>query len=304
MTMIAPAEPLTERPAGPPRISLVTTAQAFGAYEERDVVRPVTLDGDLPCANSGTTHYGLWWDCPEGAGIVPEDVSLYGTNGKTGARPPGTKAFRPFDAWVAMACTGYSVGSAAGDYLTEKVTRLLDNRLSRIIEREAWLGERAISAGYPNDAYVLNVTSLNSGNALGYVTALAELEQAIGARSDEPWWIHVQRRVATAWLQNGLVVPAASGRYLVTPQGNVVVPGDGYPGSSPTGVAADKNQSWAYVTSPVTIHVGTRIRIGDQPGSHSIALNDVTLIAERPVVYAFHACGHTAVKVDLSRALG
>lgn len=209
-----------------------------------------------------------------------------------------------WQAWVGYACT-------AGDFRNEaqqaeigaRLRSKLEAALPAIVERELWTGQVAIAAGMDNP-YLMDANVDIVAASLGFVTALGEMEQALADASySGRRIIHAQPRVVNLWRSVGLVSLAPSRDHLLTEQGTVVVPGTGYPGTSPTGQAASYSHSWIYGTAGVRVFLGTP-DVGVVSGATAIrTINDVELRAERAVLILFADCVRPAIGVNLCDTL-
>ncbi len=138
------------------------------------------------------------------------------------------------------------------------------------------------------------------GPEFGYVTGLAEMEQALAeSNCSGRRIIHAQPRVVTLWKLNGLVDVAPDRTHLLTALGTVVVAGTGYPGTSPTGAAATYSHSWIYGTGTVRVFLGDTTVNQTDATSVVKATNDSELRAERPVLTIFDPCTLLAAEVNL-----
>lgn len=295
-------------PLAPPRISLLTSAivdeSSRGAQE--------WLNG-LELAPEACTgpENPYWWECPGESGQTPEQV--YGSNGKLIPNPPAIVRFRPFTVWTGFRCSTAQFRS--NDY-EGRAKRALEAFQSTFIEEELWTGARvAVPANLPNDYFQNSPTALNSGSATPYVTALAELEQALAeCNPGQPGMIHAQPRLVTLWLQNGLVAAEPNGRRLRTTFGTIVVPGSGYPGSGAGLAAGTVAESYAYGTGMIRVWLGPVSNVSAQEtssGDNNVPLgdsdvvratNDVRVRVEREAAALWDECCQVSVRVDHTSA--
>jgi hypothetical protein len=112
--------------------------------------------------------------------------------------------------------------------------------------------------------------------------------------------IHARPFLVTMWSSFGLLRADNSGK-LFTFNGNPVVPGYGYTGASPAGVAPTTTSVWAYATSYPQIHRG-EVEVfaseQDRAASFDRTNNTVTVRAMRLYSVAFNTCAVTAVNID------
>lgn len=160
-------------------------------------------------------------------------------------------AFTPFGIWAGERC---STRSPAAD--TEaRARRNLDRLSTKLVEHEFWAGTQAQDSGWDNHYLTEDPDDILSGDATGPVTALAELEVAIGNLIAGPAMIHVAPSLATLWFHHGLL--RREGRLLLTALDTIVVPGSGYPGTADgNNPSAPAETSWAYATPLVEVRLG------------------------------------------------
>jgi hypothetical protein len=137
-----------------------------------------------------------------------------------------------------------------------RARRLLEANLPLIVENELWTGARGTLAFGAYNPFLAQsgATVLNGGTAIGFLSALAELEQGLNDRSNEDGTIHASSAVVTMWIAEHAIVPSPSGRQLKTLLGTNVIVGTGYPSTGPAGAAnaaATRTNKWAYATGPV-----------------------------------------------------
>lgn len=296
-------------PLVPPRVSLLTSVDVTTETDEAHWANGLQFLPDACDVPTGVTPY--WWACPEGAGTAPAHT-------KDTPAPESTVLYRPYDIWVGFRCGAQSVRN--NDYL-QRANRAMEAFQSFLIEQELQLGAVARAAGFPNDYLENSPTTLNGGANTPYVTALAELEQALATcNPGQIGVIHAQPRTVTLWLQNGLVVPEANGRRLRTALGTIVVPGSGYDGGGPT-IAAETlatggvASSYAYGTGMVRVWLGPVRRpsisdLDDMSGSQGLhaaevdrSVNTVNVRVERTVAAVWDECCQVAVRVNHTAAL-
>lgn len=285
-------------PAAPPLVSLLSSVGSTDV--DRAAAAGVVW---LPEGCSPPEH-PYWWDCPEADGDTA--VTTYTT--KTPSEPGTKRKVRGFTIWTGIRI---SAGDFQGIDVDARARRALAAFQSQLIEHELWEGEVAQAANFPND-YLLNTPTIVGGGLLGYVRALAELEQAIADNEPGNGVIHAQPRTVTLWREADLVHPIASGRRLVTDQGNIVVPGSGYTGRGPNtgGSAGGVAESYAYATGPVRVLLGPVSRPSQSDGDSDNnangirdsevlrTVNDVTVRIERDVVVGWDGCTKHGVRVN------
>lgn len=281
--------PVTTRPAAPPRVSLLTSAASPAAAWPQDWVNGIAWN---PEACLPETESTFWW-CPteEGAAWVDERTE------KAVDDPPGVLTYRPWAAWVGEQCSTF--GFAERD-LPGRAARRLSASLSRIIETELWTGVVAQAAGFPN-AYLASADADDLGSA-GLMYALASLQEYLAENVNDRGMIHATPRTVSLWFAGGGL--RREGMLILDPFDNIVVPGQGYPGSSPDGSPAPDSgdTAYAYATSMVTVVTDTRVMTVPSDLSEALnpSTNHVTYRAEQIVAAVWDSdCAHGAVEVNL-----
>jgi hypothetical protein len=232
---------------------------------------------------------------PEGCGST-EVVSICANNEL--AVPTGTagiESFSPFGLVAADRCSTFSFRYR--DYVA-RATRKLIACESKLIEAELWAGD----LGEENSIIASSNADVVGGGAVDASVALAYLEQAIAdCGCGSRMMIHLR-----PWLFNWLIANAHTefryeGNRYYTPMGHIVVPGNGYLGTGPTGQPVASTE-WMYATGLVTAY---RWPISITPGSLAEATerrtNTVTMYAERAAGFTWDSsCCHLALEVNKS----
>lgn len=191
------------------------------------------------------------------------------------------------------------------------------------VEKELWTGTirqaaNAAGAGLALDqwlAQIVTCTTLNGGAALPFGRAYNLLVQAMAdASGGEVGMIHGQSGILPVLdtLMIGSPVPApgtnGQGRPVSRVQderGNVIVPGLGYPNTSPTGTTPTVGQFWLYGTSIPRIW---RDDVRIVPDTYAQALdrvvNNIDFRAERTYLVDWDRSMHFAVLADATVVLG
>lgn len=136
----------------------------------------------------------------------------------------------------------------------DRAQATLDAELPRAVENEFWTGTIAKAASLPNPylARAGVAVDLNPAGAVPPTLAVALLEQAVANAYSGPAYLHTAV-VGFPFLHQHVQVQGRTARTL---RGSYVVPGVGYPGTSPTGAAATAGETWMYATGAVTVRVG------------------------------------------------
>lgn len=138
-------------------------------------------------------------------------------------------------------------------------------------------------------------TTVVTGAGVDPRTGLGLLESALGDCYGGVGFIHVPQKIMPHLQGWGLLIE--DDRRWRTANGNWVVPGAGYPGTSPAGAApAALEGGWMYATSPVW---GYRSDVSVFPPETNLdrSVDTVTARAARTFVLTWDCC-HLAVQVD------
>lgn len=304
--IIAPA------PLQAPRLSLLASVpvhevilDANGLPTEASTAR--LIDGSIwreaalawtpePCGGEGGTY---------DPSCGPQAVDVSGD--KSTVRTP--EHFTSFGVFEPESCS--TLGYAGVD-TDERARRAITLDEAKQVERELWTGARAQAMGGNalfNRWLARNVAEPLTGNppittilkasvAQNPTRALAELEQAIANnRSGGRGMIHAQPRTVTYWTENGHLYRA--GNLLLTlARDTIVVPGEGYDGSSPAGlVDASGDTSWAYATGLIEAYRGP-VRLVRPMSPELTSSNRRTSIAMRLYALAVDPCVFVGIKVN------
>lgn len=217
---------------------------------------------------------------------------------KAAGTPVSPEVFGSFTVLQGITCTTSAFGNPAE--WQARAQRQLEAREHWGIEHEFWTG--ALKPDNPHlaqpGAGTLATDILNGGVATNVPNALALLEQAIADKGGDGV-IHMRPAVFSAVSEDAVL--SVSGGVAKTQLGTPVVPGVGYAGSSPAGVAATALVEWAYATGRVEVR---RSEVFVVPGSMAEATdrsqNLTTFRAERYVLITWDQRIHAAVQINRS----
>lgn len=175
------------------------------------------------------------------------------------------------------------------------------------IAREVWEGAvaRSTTPDLPNDYLASADTTVLDATAVGYVSALAELEAALldcmhGARG----MIHASPYTLTLWNEAGLVRTTDQG-IILTALDTIVVADAGYTGSGPGAVEGDPPvaadlavSAWAYGTGLVHLRRGLIYEVGDEQSQIDRSTNTWEVFVERPVAAYWSPCCQLGIHVS------
>ena len=126
-----------------------------------------------------------------------------------------------------------------------------------------------------------------TGVALNVVDALGVLEGALVGCLGGQGMIHVPQALAPTL---ALLLKQQGGR-LVSPNGNTVVIGGGYPGTSPAGAAPATGTCWMYATGPVMAYRSQpRLYAADPAQRFDRNVDTMKAIVERTYVLGYDCC--------------
>jgi hypothetical protein len=215
--------------------------------------------------------------------------------GKTAGVTDETRGATPFTVHAMFDC---SPGTAA-EYAQESAEQAMTQFESFQVEQAFWTG---VAGGQPTvyphlaaDAEVRDVygTLLQSasdpvtGTAVDIVEAFVQIEGALADCYNGVGVIHVPAELGPALAFTSLVKP--DGRRLRTLNGNLVVLGNGYPGTSPSGAAPAAGTAWIYGTGPIFAY-RSRVEVPALPSIVDRATNTASGLAERTYVLGYDCC--------------
>jgi hypothetical protein len=254
-----------------------------------------------------------WEDVCGGAGVTV-DSCVTSAPAVTGVGLiPAKAATTSRSSWGATPFTVYAeVDCSPVDFYNDReaIMQAALNRFESFqVERTFWTGlapERNNANGLPNGVLphlasnaVVSETNLGhtvtlqqsavvpTGSAVNVVNALGLLEQQIANCLNGQGVIHVPQ----ALMPDMALLVNKVGNRLVTPNGNLVAVGAGYPGTSPAGAAPAAGTCWMYATGPVFAYRGpasTRLMEGAAAVNRSV--NTVQAIIERTYLLGYGCC--------------
>jgi hypothetical protein len=310
-----PRRPAFLRTAGRPPTSLLTVPGVLVTptsplWDDRWVAgfsfEPEHCDVPFAFDASAADDFPYWWECQAAGGEAPENALELSEGAADGTKSIGA-ARSTVDVNAVTLWAGYRCRPSGDDDNEDARARAiakLEALTPTAIERELWSAQIANLAGFDNPALIDSPTLVQGGTPLGFITALAEIEQSIAETMplSNPAMIHAQPRVVTAWMSKGLVELAAGNTHLVTASGTIVVPEYGATGASPSNISpaqtASYSYSWAYATGPVRVWLGD-IRPPTVRESMDRGVNTMYLRAEREYVLIYNPCGVVAARVAL-----
>lgn len=219
------------------------------------------------------------------------------------------RAATPFTVFSEVQCSTVGDNWDRGNADAEDMLRATEQYQ---VERALWTGEVAglsnqmyphLSANsavtqslVPNGLQITLQTQavIVSGGPLSAATAIGLLEGALGACYDGQGVLHVPESAVPALANLNMIY--RQGKNLLTHNGNLVVAGAGYTGSSPSGVTPPPGSTWMYATGQMFMYRGP-IKTFARETELNRATNTLTAIAQRTYVLGWDCC-HFAVQIN------
>ena len=247
---------------------------------------------------------GVQWQplCGDLATTYDPCLAVTGTGGPP-PFPPGkdssltyeTRGATPFSVYALFNCSPAAAAEEAQRQAQEAMKRLE----SWQVERSFWTGmaggETVVFPHLAADAEVRDVYDILlqtaadpvTGAAVNIVEAFGQIEKALADCFNGAGVIHVPAELGAAIANASLAKP--EGRRLKTLNGNWVVIGNGYPGTSPAGTAPADGTAWIYGTGPIFAY-RSRVWVPDLPSIVNRSNNTVEALAERTYVLGYDCC--------------
>jgi hypothetical protein len=269
----------------------------FTVVEERDVTDPHYLLGveyRPLCGGSGTTF----------------DYCVTGGPGPAFA-PTASRSMRaatPFTVFSEVQCSALD----AWEIGNEDAVNMLKATEQYQVERALWTGQvggldnqmyphlaanAAVTAPLVTNGIQLTLQTAAvqvTGSGVSAATGIGLLEGALGACYDGVGILHVPETAIPALANLNMIF--RDGKNLRTHNGNLVVAGAGYTGSSPSGVAATPGTTWMYATGQFFMYRGP-IKTFARETELNRSNNTFTAIAQRTYVLGWDCC-HFAVQIN------
>lgn len=279
------------------------TASPYGLLAAADI-RP-----------SGDDHWQMgvtWTDICGGAGTTVADCDTSAPIITGSGMIPVKQATTVRTTWGATPFTVYvEVDCSPVDFYENRDTVMqaaLDRYESYQVERTFWTGialDRNNTGGFANavlphlaansavnETQMGRVTQLQlaatvvTGSALNVADALGALEGALATCLNGTGFIHVPQALAPTL---ALITRQQGGR-LITPNGNTLVIGSGYPGTAPAGTSPALGTSWMYATGPVFGYRSNAQIYAAPNQSLDRSTNTMKAIIERTYVLGYDCC--------------
>lgn len=249
------------------------------------------------CGGAGTTLS----DCLTSATVITGSGLIPAKQSTTSRTMWGAT---PFTVFIEVDCSPVDFYDRSDDV----IRAALDRYESYQVERTFWSGialDRNNSGGFANAVlpHLASNAQINEANlgynvimqlaatvvtgaALNVVNALGVLEGALATCLNGVGVIHVPQSLAPDMT---LLLQRQGGR-LITPNGNVVAIGAGYPGTSPAGATPAQGTAWMYATGPL-MGYRTAPRMYARDGERfDRNVNTMKAIIERTYVIGYDCC--------------
>ena len=246
------------------------------------------------------------WGYPEGVPALWEPCSAGTNRTKDDTTDQSVPRFDAFGFYVPMVCSAMNIRDAGGDW------QAFAGRAAKVLKATASFAvAKALSQGVQFSANPFladgNVSNLNSGAAVKPESAIAFLENAIGATGRQGL-IHLTPGVA-GYLGYNLLrecdpdgVDDSGDEYLETINGTPVAADGGYIGAAThgfNGSAPGAGNDWAFATGPVKVFLSPfELVAPDLMQSMDQLTNDVVVRAEGYALAMWDTALQAAVKVD------
>lgn len=299
----------------PPQLSLLSCAIIPPSGEGEDGTRddvinltwlPADLKAELELGMPGTDGKAEPWT--KGFGYLPMNASAAinraGADMDTVDDPfePANESPVLVVPWYAGTKFTLSALDWDAEDFTVRAEQQLESAIPAAIESEFWSGTLAQANAWPNNyltsSSVVNVTPVSG--PVSVLEGLGLIQTALRSGQGGQGMIHVTPEAVPNLLNS-----RRAGKYLLDMFDNIIIPGVGYPGTGPGGVAPDTGTTWMYGTDLVKCRVGKVAKV--YPGSFAEALdrgqggypNTITFRAYKPVCAYFDGFRQFCVNVEL-----
>lgn len=267
---------------------------------------------------TGDQHWqnGVTWieRCGGGGTLYDECLAVTGTGGDPAAQAAladnvdqANRGATAFSVYAEFDCS--PVGQ---DYRQDKAEEALSKREGYLVSRAFWTGAAGASGSTGQTTvwpHLAANATLDDPQSIRLQTAatplvtggedpavaLGQLEARLVECYGGQGVIHMAYEALPTFVARGLV--RLEGALLRTVAGNLVVPGQGYAGTSPAGAAPAAGTSWVYATGAV-FGFRSGVFVREFPGTFDRAENTVRMIASRTYLFGFDCC-HLAALVNL-----
>jgi hypothetical protein len=278
-----------------------------------------------PSVSDPHWQQGITWMewCGNAATIYDECLAVTGTGGAPAAQgalsstvTQVNRGATPFTVFAEFDCSPVGQGLSSAD-LVDRADQALARQESYQVSRAFWTGTAGYAGSPPGTAqstvwpHLAANTVLQDPQGITLQTAasplvtggddaavvLGQVESSLAACYGGQGVIHIPYLALPTFTSRMLIMPESPTGPLRTLAGNLVVPGPGYPGSSPAGAAPASGTAWIYATGAV-FGYRSDVYVRQFPDTFDRAENTVKSIASRTYLFGFECC-HIGALVTL-----
>jgi hypothetical protein len=156
-----------------------------------------------------------------------------------------------------------------------------------VLPHLAYTGTPIVETSLGRSITLQQSATIVTGAALNATDALGVLEGALANCLNGTGVIHVPQALAPTLA----LLTQRQGNKLISPNGNIIAIGAGYPGTSPAGATPALGTSWMYATGPIFMYRSEpKMRLMENGASLVRSTNLVKAIIERTYVLGYDCC--------------
>lgn len=271
-------------------------------------------------SSTGDPHWqqGVTWEsrCGGASTVYDECIAVTGTGGTPAAQGAMSntavqvvRGATPFTVYAEFDCS--PVGQ---DRALDKAEEALGRSEAYQVSRSFWTGAAGSANGtgqttvWPHlaasttldDPQGIRLQSAASPLVTGgddAAVVMGALEENLASCYGGRGVIHIPPAAFSTFKADKLVCQENPGEPWTSPSGHIVVPGNGYTGSSPAGAAPADGTSWVYATGALFAY-RSDVFVREFPDTFDRAENTVKMLASRTYLFGFDCC-HYAALVNL-----
>lgn len=274
---------------------------------------------DAAQQRSGTTdpHWqqGVTWEsrCGGVSTVYDECIAVTGTGGAPAAQGSmastavqTVRGATPFTVFAEFDCS--PVGQ---ELILDKAEEALGRSEAYQVSRSFWTGAAGSAGGTGQTTvwpHLAAATALDDPQGIRLQSAasllvtggddaaavMGALEANLSSCYGGQGVIHIPLSVFSTFKADKLVCRENPGDPWTSPAGHLVVPGNGYTGSSPAGVAPLDGTAWVYATGAVFAY-RSDVFVRQFPDTFDRSENTVKMIASRTYLFGFDCCHYAAL---------
>lgn len=268
----------------------------------------------------GSPHWqqGVTWieRCGGGGTVMDECIAVTGTGGTPSAQGSMSstasqlnRGATPFTVYAEFDCAPVGQGTSEAEF-GDKAGEALARNESFQVTKAFWTGVAGSSSGTAQNTvwpHLAANATLDDPQGIRLQTAatplvtggddaavaLGQLEYSLAQCYGGQGVIHIPYFAGPTFQARNLINRGADGRFY-TQNGNLVVLGQGYTGSSSAGAAPAAGTSWIYATGAV---FGFRSDVFTRPfpSTFDRSENTVRFLASRTYLFGFECCHYAAL---------